>query len=113
MRTPSVRSLLAASLPNAPYARQPHAHELVEALRQVVDGGMGYAAAMELVQRWDAFAAWQKRENALRSCILSHDLKATPAGDKNLRTCHCATCGRWRVELRALYADKADKEAVR
>jgi hypothetical protein len=32
------------------------------------------------------------RRDALRSCILGHDLKATPAGQSMLVACKCKTC---------------------
>lgn len=110
-KTPSVRSLLASTTPNAPYAVAPTRAELLDALRTITAAAftVSLAPARDLLQRDEVARRWFARVDALRSCILSHDLKVTPPGVRQLRACPCATCGGWRRELNAMYEDKAAK----
>lgn len=110
---PTIRQLLARTTPNAPYAPEPTPAELVAVLRLFADHAATAAQADAILHRWDSYRAWFARQDALRSCIVGHDLKATPQGQRALRSCSCATCGKWRRELRDLYADKQAQEAAR
>jgi hypothetical protein len=114
---PSVRAMLARTTPNPPYASLPERYELLAAMREIRRLGETGSAAVwniprDILQREEVAQAWIARRSALQAATASH-YKTKPGTRNEAQACHCASCERWRAELRAMHADKAEKEPSR